>query len=207
MKNKGFTLIEMLVAIAIFSVVSVAALGALLVMTASSQKVQATRTVVDNISFVVEDIVRESRLAVNHWCGNGLLGSGGFNSWENSDGDDIDLVTPGECTDGTYFAFNKLKEGEPNGVVWYRLNDIDPENVVVEKGEGKSPSVWQSLSLDNIEVLNLSFSTAAALTNGQIPLITIHLEATVDAGKPEETDYNIQTSVHPRFPKYANPTP
>lgn len=196
MNNRGFTLIEMLVAIAIFLVVSVAALGALLVMTASSQKVQATRTVVDNIGFIVDDIVRESRLAVNHWCGD----ISGSLPTENIDG--VDLITPETCeyAPGQRLAFNKLDEGVADGIIQYQIVGNE-----VQKKIGNSD--WQPLSLDNIEVLKLTFTTSEALSNGQIPLITIHLEATVDEGRPEETSYNVQTSVHPRFPKYVKPTP
>lgn len=191
MNNKGFSLVEMLVAIAIFLLVSVAALGALLAMTAGGQKVESTRAIVDNIGFVVEDIVREGRLAVNHRCGT-------LGITDTVDG--VQLVRPQACVNGDdEFAFNRLVDGVAGEIIQYRIADN-----TVQKKEGSG--AWQDISLGDINVLDLEFIVTEQLDNDQVPHIRIHLRAVVNEDLEEETEYNIQTSVHPRFPRYERPT-
>jgi len=179
--KRGLTLIEIIVSVAIFAMVAFVLIGALLVATSGSQRVQATRTAVDNISFVMEDMVRSARLAVNHWCGDGspVINSG--------------LVEPGTCVNGERLAFNMLIDGEAGGVIQYRL---DTNSGVIEKWDDD----WMELSLSTIKINRFDFTAEEALSNGQIPLIRINIEALID-----DVEYNVQTSVHPRFSEYVNP--
>ncbi len=60
--TQGFTLVEILVAIAIFMIVMVSTLGAFLSMVDLNKKVQAVRVAMDNANLAMEEMMREMRL-------------------------------------------------------------------------------------------------------------------------------------------------
>ena len=70
-KNKGFTLVELLVSISIFAVVMVASMGSILIMLNSNRKSQAVRSVLDNLSYTMDDMTRSIRFGTNYHCGSG----------------------------------------------------------------------------------------------------------------------------------------
>jgi prepilin-type N-terminal cleavage/methylation domain-containing protein len=84
--KRGFTLIEMLVSVAIFTIAMVIALGALLAMSEGDRKAQTVKAVIDNLNFSLDSMSRSIRTGSNWGCGS----QGG-----------------GDCTatPGTYFAF------------------------------------------------------------------------------------------------------
>ena len=67
----GFTLIEMIVAIALFSVVMVVAVGALLSLTGANKKAQALQSVMNNLNISIDSIVRNVRMGSKYYCGVG----------------------------------------------------------------------------------------------------------------------------------------
>jgi len=78
-KSAGFTLVEMLVSLAIFSVVIVAAIGSLYSINQASQRVNAMRTVLDNLDFATESMSRTIRTSSDIVCGGPAAGVGGVN--------------------------------------------------------------------------------------------------------------------------------
>ncbi len=94
-KNTGFTLVEMLVAIAVFMSVMVVAVGALMSIINANKKNQAIKSVVDNVTFALDNISRDMRSGTNYSCstdgginyiGN-CSGAGGGNSVRYKSGD------------------------------------------------------------------------------------------------------------------------
>ena len=68
MKTKGFTLIEIIVSLAIFSVVAVIAIGALVRVTSANRQAQAIQSGVNNVSFVLDALSREMRVGTSYAC-------------------------------------------------------------------------------------------------------------------------------------------
>lgn len=64
--QKGFTLVEMLVAIAIFMIVVVTTLGAFLKMVDVNKKVQSVRNAMDNANLAMETMMRNIRLGYDY---------------------------------------------------------------------------------------------------------------------------------------------
>jgi prepilin-type N-terminal cleavage/methylation domain-containing protein len=58
---RGFTLIEIIVSLGIFAVVSVVAVGALLKVIDANKKAQALKTAINNLNFALESMSREIR--------------------------------------------------------------------------------------------------------------------------------------------------
>ncbi|MFA5987507.1 MAG: type II secretion system protein, partial [Candidatus Paceibacterota bacterium] len=72
-KKAGFTLIEIMVSVAIFSVVMLIAIGALLSVNDSNRKARALRVVMDNLNFAVEDMSKKMRTGSDFYCKDGDL--------------------------------------------------------------------------------------------------------------------------------------
>lgn len=66
--NRGFTLIEIIVALMIFSVVSVVALAALIRIVDANKKAQTIQDAVVNMSFTIESMTRELRTGSAYYC-------------------------------------------------------------------------------------------------------------------------------------------
>ncbi len=64
--DKGFTLIEMIVAVAVFSIVTTMALGSFLNVSDIQKKAMALRAVNDNLNFAVETMMREIRTGTDY---------------------------------------------------------------------------------------------------------------------------------------------
>ncbi|MEI7709527.1 MAG: hypothetical protein WCI76_02325 [bacterium] len=67
-KNKGFTIIETMIATSLFIIIVTAGLGALLNASLLHQKSRDMRSILDNLSFVMEDMSRNLRTGYNYHC-------------------------------------------------------------------------------------------------------------------------------------------
>ena len=67
--EKGFTLVEMIVAVSIFTVVMFVSVGALLAIADANRKANALRTVMDNLNFAMESMSRSIRTGKDYACG------------------------------------------------------------------------------------------------------------------------------------------
>lgn len=102
----GFTLIEMLVSVAIFTVVMVIAMGALLSMSESDRKVQTVKSVIDNLNFSLDSITRAVRTGSGYGC-NAPRSSGG-----------------GDCPSGGYAFFFTDSNGRSVGY-WFQSSSAN----------------------------------------------------------------------------------
>lgn len=65
--NNGFTLVEMMVSVAIFSIIMVVGIGALVSIMDKYQVSQQEKEASDSLNFVLETITREMRLGTDYW--------------------------------------------------------------------------------------------------------------------------------------------
>ncbi len=78
---RGFTLLERIVSIGLFTVVMTIAMSAYLSLISLNRKARATNDVVSNLSYVVESMGRSIRTGTNYDCGG--LG-GAQNCWDST---------------------------------------------------------------------------------------------------------------------------
>jgi len=85
--NKGFTLVEMLIAISLFVVIAFISIGAILSIFDANRRAQSSKTVVDNLNLAIENMTRTIRFGGNYYCGESSntsqtsdCSSGGSNS-------------------------------------------------------------------------------------------------------------------------------
>lgn len=89
--SRGFTLVEMIVSLAIFSIVAVVALGALMKIIGANKKAQTLQSAMTNINFALESMSREMRVGSKFAC---ILS--GDENINNSD----DLTMDSKCKNG-----------------------------------------------------------------------------------------------------------
>jgi prepilin-type N-terminal cleavage/methylation domain-containing protein len=67
-KQAGFTLIEMIVSLGVFSVVVTTAVGAILVLVNTNLQLQSEQSVMTNLSFALDTMTREMRTGFKYFC-------------------------------------------------------------------------------------------------------------------------------------------
>ncbi len=72
--QQGFTLVEMIVSLAIFTIVAVVAVGALLKVTDANKKSQTLKTAINNLNFALESMSREMRVGANYAASSDIGG-------------------------------------------------------------------------------------------------------------------------------------
>ena len=105
--QRGFTLVEMIVAIALFSVVMIVCVGALLALVNANRKAQALQSVMNNLNIALDGMVRSVRMG---------------NSYDGSVGCTGNTGDPQDCTNGsTQLSFKPY--GDVNEPRWaYRFS-------------------------------------------------------------------------------------
>ncbi|MHB8860703.1 MAG: PilW family protein [Minisyncoccota bacterium] len=89
--NRGYTLIELMVAVGLFAVIMLLASGAYLMMVGLNRQAQGVATGIDNLSFALETMARGIRTGSGYTCPGGTSGcvidaSKGSFSFKNADG-------------------------------------------------------------------------------------------------------------------------
>ena len=69
--TKGFTLVEMIVSVALFAVVMLVSVGALLALVGANRKAQALQSVINNLDVTLDGMARGIRMGTNFHCGPG----------------------------------------------------------------------------------------------------------------------------------------
>ncbi len=73
MKNKGFTLVEMIVAVGLFAIVMVVATGAIFSIVGANRSAQSLNSAITNFSFAAESMVRDIRTGHGYVCGDKIV--------------------------------------------------------------------------------------------------------------------------------------
>jgi prepilin-type N-terminal cleavage/methylation domain-containing protein len=186
-QEKGFTLIEVLISTAIFSVVTVIALGALLAMAEADRKAQSLKTVINNLNFALESMSRTIRTGYDYHCGSG---TGAPSDCDNQGGSPngstymhftaADGVTKiAYCLDGTTLKRQKIISGSLN--------------------TSCSSSVFLPVTASEVIITSLKFIVSGSLrTDTKQPRVTILMSGYVPFKEGQKTDFNIQTTVTQR---------
>jgi len=188
-KHKGFTLIEMMVSLSIFTVVMTVALGALLAVIDANKKSQATQSLMTELNFALDDIARNARVGTNYRCRNNT----GINN----------IGRPRSCGDnngGILFAFES-SQGDPN-------SDLDQyvyifeDNTIKKSTRGGRAGSYTNMISDNIQIDDMEFRVTGARgisSNDLQPRALILISGTAGTQDKTRTEFNIQTTITPRI--------
>lgn len=178
--NLGFTIIEMLVALSLFTIVVTIAVGAFLSLIGASKGVQSEQSVMTTLTFVLDSMTREIRTGNNYYCNTRLVLAGSPAA----------TTTVLDCSSGSnglsfIEAGTSLTTGASSKrIAYYYDSSSSTRRTIMRKVGGATP---QSIVSDGIQITNAQFFVTGTArlgtgTNINQPTVTIVLEATDDTG-------------------------
>lgn len=202
--KSGFTLVEMIVSLAVFSIVAVVALGALTKIVSANRKAQTLQTSITNLNFALDAMSRELRTGREYVCEENNGGNLGY------EGDDLEAnPCPGgfasnDQTDAilAFRSSKKLTTGTnaPCAAAFAYRFKLDDDKYVLEKavqtecGTGIEDSDFKPLLDQNLMISGYYMRVD---TSGDYPLLTLRISGYAGLKEREKTYFNIQTSVAP----------
>jgi len=195
--NRGFTLIEMIVSLALFTVVAVVSIGALLKIMDANRKSITLKTVTNNINFALESMTREMRVGTQYYISQNINSSinKNYNPTEAST-QDIN-VTSGPWV----IAFNSSKPGISNGpcnlIYAYRYTGTKLQKAQ-QSGDCNTPIV--SGDFKNIVSDDVIFTNVSARVDARAkPIIDLTFTGHAGIKDKEKIFFNIQTKINQRI--------
>ena len=197
--NKGFTIIETMIAISLFLIIVTIGMGSLLNANLLHRKSQDMRSIMDSLSFIMEDMSRNLRTGYDYHCSDNLSdlsiplsceNGGGVIAFESSDGD------PEEASDQWVYKIASLDSGETY-------------NISRSVSGGASESFVQ-LNPEEVKIDSASSFTVTGAEPGDNlqPFVTIKLIGTITSPKDNVvTPFSLQTSVSQRLLDIEPQTP
>jgi prepilin-type N-terminal cleavage/methylation domain-containing protein len=178
MNMKGFTLIEVLVSVAIFASVMVIALGALLALSEANRKAQLLSSATNNFTSAIDSMSRAIRTGNVYHCGGGTL------------------TDPLACAGGsTQFAFLAAT----GATVVYKLDTSSCENGVgcISRSQDGGNN-YVSVTSPELVVTSLKFYVRGVAGSVQ-PQVFMLISGYVTITGVKQSVFNLQTSVTQRI--------
>lgn len=183
-KQKGFTLIEIMVSTSIFMIIMLVALGALISSSNAAKKSQALRSAMDNVNFALESMTRSLRMGSDYAC---VVGSVSIPASANAD---CSITGSG----GSAIVFTPASHAPGSRDSAYTLTQRADNTYALQKC---TPNCVDLVSTDvNIEKLTF-FVSGSDITDNIQPSIYILIKGNVKV-KGEDNPFAVQTLVSQR---------
>ncbi len=183
-QTKGFTLVELVVAIALFAFVAVGAISAMIAVVDGNKKARALVGATDALGFALESMTRELRVGSNYSCDGG--------------GD----CPPGGGGPGSEIAFT-TSEGS---VMVYRLNTGRLErcgSTGIDCPDPTNAANYVAMTGSNITITDFDVyvqGSAPSPADSEQPRATLVISGTAGNNPGIDSSFTIQTTVTQRFP-------
>lgn len=186
--TRGFTLIEMMVAVSIFSMVMMIGVGALLSLVATNQRAQAINSVMNNLNAALENMSRSIRVGTLYHCVTSA-------ATPPPAPPASEVSNPLDCASGggKLLAFES-SQGDPNDSadqVVYRLNGKQIERSLKAGANGS----WVAITAPEVSVDTFDFYVIGSTQGDNLQprvLMRIKGSAKVPGGT---TTFTVQASV------------
>ena len=199
-KNKGFTLVEVLVSLSIFTIVVVISVTVLLVLVDASARAQNSQSIITNLSFALDSMTREIRTGSDYFCAveSGFLPVDGAETQDCSSGGIVFSFTEGgrSLTGATPNDSRRIGYRVEKGRLERRLGNGDGT------GSPNSALDWIAVTSPDIDIETLEFFVTGSergLADGVTPVVTVYLSGTVGDEDATRTPFNIQTTIAQRI--------
>lgn len=214
--QSGFTLIEMIVSLAVFTTVIGISVGALLMLIGSNKQLQDEQSVMTNLSFALDSMTREIRTGVNYFCDSRPNVNAGPDKIFD-DNTDLDVA----LNSGSVFKTQDCYQGNKNGHRYHGLAFSEGGDSITgtaanrilyyfDSDEGKIYRRVGDQPAQSIVSSGIYITEAQFYVTGSLPLsdtgvgnkedqtaVTIFIEAK-DINDPNAKAYQIQTTVTQR---------
>lgn len=220
--NSGFTLIEIIVSLAIFTIVAVVAVGAFIKILDANKKAQALQSATNNLNFALESMTREMRVGSLYTIGST------FGSISKLDASDVNNSLESESLSSSdngsgmfYIAFESSKRADDVGgeecnlVIIYKFVKENSGTIQISKAEqdscndnisvnnGNNDNRFTSVLSPNVtlDLVQVNFTGCAGSQScGEYvqPYISIRLKGYSGVSEASKSYFDIQTSVAQR---------
>lgn len=206
-RQQGFTIIEMMVSLALFAVVVTVSVGALLALVGSNEQLQNEQSVMTNLSFALDSMTREIRTGTAYYCVSFSSDSGVgeiFNDTFNLDTYDREDVN--DCRERgtrryqgiTFIEGGDSVTGSDDRILYYY--DATEKKIFRRVGAGAAQSIVSSgIVITDAEFIvsgsgSLSHPSDSDEEQASVSIFIEAREADSSTAKP----YRIQTNVTQR---------
>ncbi len=172
--QRGFTLIELMVSISIFSLVMFVSMGAILSVVDANRKSKTLRAVMDNINFTLEGMTRTIRFGDRYHCGS----SG-------------DTSAPNDCITGDTQVTVRDSDGNQ---VTYALTG----NRITQSINGSTPYYLTSPDVTIESMKFWVFGSAPFATDQLQPRMVIVIRGYADSTNITKSSFTLETMVSQR---------
>ncbi len=178
--KRGFTLIEIMVSVTVFTLVMVISMGSILSAFDANRKSQSLRAVMDNINFTLESMTRTIRFGTNYHCNVNVTSPS--------------VSSPNNCAGGA----TSMAVLAPDGLstYYYRLN-----NGSIQRSQDGSN--YSSVTGSDVNISKLTFYVLGALpytSNDYLqPKVIMVVKGNFTGSKvTTDTTFTIETMVSQR---------
>ena len=211
-QKSGFTLVETLVALAVFSVVMVVSSGIILSLINSNRQNQAINSVVNNLSYSIESMVRDIKTGFSYKCN---YPEGDANAYFKS----TFKSAPNNCTAGASIDNISLISnitGEDTVVRYDFITQVDApgyikKTVFTETGGVISQNSYPLTDTQNIDMIDVRFrvNPGKPLYQGDVtnsdpsqPSVFVMIKGTAKVNAISVSDFFMQTFISQRLPNF-----
>ncbi|MFA5778148.1 MAG: prepilin-type N-terminal cleavage/methylation domain-containing protein [Candidatus Paceibacterota bacterium] len=199
MRNKqrktksGYTIIETMIAISLFLIIIMIGMGALLNANLLHNKSKDMRSIIDNLSFIMEDMSRNLRTGYDYRC---ITSEPDFSS--------INIDTPKSSQDGQScwgiaLEYQNGATDNPGDQWVYYIGAYNNKDGIFKSTDGASSFVQLNSDEVKIDLTDSSFTvTGAELGDNKQPFVTIKLVGKITYKNNVESPFSLQTSVSQR---------
>jgi prepilin-type N-terminal cleavage/methylation domain-containing protein len=194
MRTRGFTLIEMLVSVAVFSIVMVVALGALLALSEANRKAELFSEATNNLNSAIDSMTRTIRTGSNYHCGTGAVNQ--TQDCQSSSQDQFAFLPNGATLATQVVVYKRSSTGCPGDVAGCILRSQD------------GGVNFYSITSADVTITSLKFyvigapvgiQTFGSLNLSVQPKVVILISGYVTTKSGFKSNFKMQTSVTQRL--------
>ncbi len=186
-KNRGFTLVELMVSVSVFAIIMTISMGSILSVFDANRKSQSLRAVMDNMNFTLEAMTRTIRFGTHYHCNISVVSpplTSGNDCGFNSTADSIDVKT-----------VDKL--GVAHQVIYKRA---------VVSGKGRIARTVDGgtdyyLTSSDVDITKLSFNVfgSPAFPDPSQPQVIIVISGFAGSKATSQSKFSLETTVSQRL--------
>lgn len=166
----GFTLIEMIVAVALFSIVMLIAGATLMSLVYANRKAQALQSVMNNLNIALDDMVRNIRTGSGYNC---------------------DAATGGDCSAGGNSFYFTPFDAQGQEEYLFGGNCLSGR-ICVEDPAGSTP---EPITAPEVGIINMEFYVVGTSPGaGQQPKVLIAIQGEAGSQSAASTTFDIQAT-------------
>ena len=177
--KKGFTLIEILVSVAIFSFVVLIAVGSIISILDANRKAQSLSTIVNNLNIAFESMIRDMRTGSNY-----SLDNAHSLSFKDKDGKDVTYCLGSSCPPSSTYS------GTATSSI-----------IKTTTNSNNAPSSLGSITGPEVVIDSMTFTVKGNNVGGTgdllPPIVLLHITGHSGANKTQ-SNFNIQTVITER---------